>query len=163
MAARTRAVRLSDAALLALAARYAKAKRIIKRLDHLARDLQARMLAEMARRGARTLRLGDTTITVVRGEAVSYDEAGLLAALRPSVRSGVSRSEVVLDALPTPVRERLVATLSAAERRAATRHVLDVPALEGALAAGRIREDEVAPYRTVKARAPYITITDAPA
>jgi hypothetical protein len=153
-------VRRDDQELLQLTRRFERAKRLEARAVGRARECQAALITELGLRKLKTLRLApDTQVTVVQSVSTVVDADGLFADLNPSQRKRVFTAEVDLNALPEPERDRVIGSLAAGVRKAITRHVLDNPALDAAIAAGKVAAELVKRRTTQRTGTPYIKIS----
>lgn len=156
--------RLTDKRLLELATKFARLAGLRKRCERERGEAQEQLLAQLELRGARTLSLGDTTITRAQQDpTVTFDQDALWADLQPAQRRVVFDDTYDLNALPAEIRARFVASLGGAEKKAITRRVLNAEALLAEVASHRIPAAIVDSRRTVTEKAPYIVVTGAPA
>lgn len=156
--------RLTDLEVTRLASRFRRAQLLKKRCERVQGESQAELLAELELRGVPHLRIGDTAITRAQGPpSVSYDAEALWKELKPRDRRGLVVETLDLNALPAELRARIEAMLTPSERAGVTIRTVDAKALDAAVASGRVPEDLVRRIRSVKAKAPYVVVTDATA
>lgn len=153
----------TNADVLSLARRFFRLGRVEVRAKKRKGEAQAELLDELAARGLKTLSIGDTQITRVQTIQRGWNADGVLRVIPVRQRVGLVRLDFDLNALPDETRRRVLATLTKRELAAISTPVLLADQLEAEIAAGRISEKVVGPYRTEAASAPYIKVTDAPA
>jgi hypothetical protein len=154
------AKRLRNPELLRIAIRFVRLGRLKKRAEGIRAELQKALLGQLALRKADQVHIGDVTITRAQATAgITYEQAGLLKALKPSQRKVITRESIDLNRLPIEVRQRLEATLSKEERSAIATVSLDVEALKTEIEAGRIDAALVETFTRKQERAPYVVVT----
>lgn len=160
----TKAKRLNEAEIFALADRYEDAHAAIAEATTSKKKAAEQILTELHKnRKVRALESSEygrfTRITVVVGSSVEYDGPALYKELTPAQRREAYDRNVNLNALPADARKRVIDALTKEELRSVTTNTLNVDKLSEAVQKQKIPAEIVAKHSTVKEKAPYLSIS----
>lgn len=152
--------KLSDKEIIELAIEHERARGKESRFKKAKEKAKEALTAEFIRRGTKGLTSASgTVVTFVQAEKLVYDGDNLYADLKPKQRRAVYEENIDLNALSAEARKRVIAALSAEERKAVTTYVLNVDKLSDEVQAGRIDAKLIAKHSEIKKNAPYVSVS----